>query len=212
MVAGKALIDEISCDGCSLCFRVCPAQAIAMIPADKSRMYSGQFRHGSMVYGRLAPGEENSGKMVNELRRISKEIATRKCCSINILDGPPGIGCPVLSTITGVDKVVVVTEPTLSGFSDLKRTIEMVRYCLLPVYVIINKCTLNEEVTLEIENWCSKEGISIIALLPFDRDIVEALVARQTIVEYRPDSEITMLLKEAFQKITEKEISPKDFI
>ena len=125
-VDGKIRISESACDGCYLCSRVCPVQAIKMIPADKSRMYAGTFRYGDMVYGRLAPGEENSGKMVNLLREKAKRYVEDYGYDTIILDGPPGIGCPVISTITGVDKVVVVTEPTLSGFLDMKRVIEVV--------------------------------------------------------------------------------------
>ncbi len=197
----KAMVDEISCDGCALCFHECPACAITMVPMNKSRIYVGKFRYGDMVYGRLAPGEENSGKMVNELRARSRNVLAAKECDITILDGPPGIGCPVLSTITGVDKVVIVTEPTLSGFSDLKRTVEMVGNYSLPIYVIINKCTLNPLITEQINSWCAHEKIPVVAYLPFDRDMVDALVAGQTIVEYRPEQYVTGLLKTAFHKI-----------
>ena len=201
MTQGKAVIDEISCDGCALCYRICPVDAITMIPVDKSRMYIGTFRHGNMVYGRLAPGEENSGKMVNQIREISKNIAKEKLCPVTILDGPPGIGCPVLSTITGVDKVVIVTEPTLSGFSDLKRAVELVRQYSLPTYVIINKCTLNQTVARQVEDWCAEKNVPVVALLPFSPEMVEALVEGKTIVEYRPQSDMTNLLKKALSEI-----------
>ena len=191
-----AVIDEINCDGCGLCARFCPVNAISMKAVDKSMIYIGTFRYGIMIYGRLAPGEENSGKMVSELRRLSSEIVKGKE-SIIVLDGPPGIGCPVMSTITGVDKVIVVTEPTLSGFSDLSRTIDLVRSRQLPVYVIINKCSLNKRISNEINRWCNQESIPVIASLPFDRQMIDALVAGKTIVEYNPNSEIAKSLKKA---------------
>lgn len=197
----KVVIDEISCEGCSLCYRICPENAIKMIPTDKSRMYRGTFRYGNIVYGRLAPGEENSGKMVSQLRKISKEIADKEGCLITILDGPPGIGCSVLSTITNVDKVIIVTEPTLSGFSDLKRTLEVVKQHLIPTYVIINKYDLNQRITKEIQDWCIQNNIKIVACIPFSSEMVEAIVAEKTIVEYRPQSQITYLLKKALDDI-----------
>ncbi|MCB9071439.1 MAG: ATP-binding protein [Prevotellaceae bacterium] len=125
-VGGEVLIDETACDGCKLCARVCPSEAISMIPEDKSRMYSGTFRNGKMVYGRLSPGEENSGRLVDMVREEAKNVAKANNLDTIIIDGPPGIGCSVISTITGVNKVVIVTEPTLSGLHDLKRTIEVV--------------------------------------------------------------------------------------
>lgn len=201
VMANKAVVDEVGCEGCSLCMRTCPEEAISMVADDKSRIYSGSFRYGKMIYGRLAPGEENSGKMVNALREYSKQFKEVENGSVTLLDGPPGIGCPVLSTITGVDKVVIVTEPTISGFSDLQRAVEVVRHFEIPTYIIVNKSTLNPDVTYQITTWCSKEQLPVVATLPFDRDVVDAMVAGQTIVEYRPQSLTTRLLQEAYRQI-----------
>src|SRR4030043_615537 len=142
IINNKVIISEISCDGCFLCSRICPENAIYMVQNDKSKMYSGSFRNGKMVYGRLAPGEENSGKLVNMVREKAKQVAKENNINTVILDGPPGIGCPVISTITGVDKVIIVTEPTISGLHDLQRTIGIVREFNLSAYVIINKYDL----------------------------------------------------------------------
>ena len=117
-------ISTVNCEGCFLCSHVCPENAIQMIRSNRSRMYSGTFRNGRIVYGRLAPGDENSGKMVSKIREKAKTLAKENHLDLILLDGPPGIGCPVLSTIMGVDRVIIITEPTLSGFHDLKRTVE----------------------------------------------------------------------------------------
>ncbi|MGQ9621176.1 MAG: ATP-binding protein, partial [Bacteroidales bacterium] len=146
----KAIISEISCDGCRLCSHVCPVNAISMVSDDKSVLYSGSFRYGRMVYGILAPGGENSGKLVNMVRSKAKEESEKNIIQNIILDGPPGIGCPVISTITGVDTVVIVTEPTLSGLHDLERTIEVVNKFNVKKYVIINKYNLNISLSSEI--------------------------------------------------------------
>src|SRR4030043_581131 len=143
VINSKVAISGISCDGCFLCSHICPENAIKMIQNDKSRMYSGSFRNGKMVYGRLAPGEENSGKLVNMVREKAKQVSSENGLETIILDGPPGIGCPVISTITGVDKVVIVTEPTISGLHDLQRTIGIVSKFNLAAFVIINKFDLN---------------------------------------------------------------------
>jgi len=199
---GKIVISEISCDGCFLCFHICPEKAITMSQNDKSRMYSGSFRNGKMVYGRLAPGEENSGKLVNLVREKSKQIAEENNLETIILDGPPGIGCAVISTITGVDKVVIVTEPTISGLSDMKRTIEIVKKFNLPAYVIINKSDLNPSVSEQISEWCSHNGISVAGMLPFEKDVTKAMVESKSITEFNPDLEISKKIKSIWNKIT----------
>ncbi|MCI1640193.1 MAG: ATP-binding protein [Bacteroidales bacterium] len=200
--SGAAVINDQDCEGCALCSRICPSEAITMIPDDKSRIYTGTFRYGRMVYGYLAPGEENSGKLVNGLRRKSSEIAGKKNIPATVLDGPPGTGCPVMSTVTGSDRIVFVTEPSLSGFSDLKRVSQSVKTYGIPGYLIINKYTLNESVSKDIEAWCSKEGIKIAAKIPFDEDMVKAMISGLTIAEYKPHSETTRLLKKALSEIT----------
>ena len=125
LVDGKITTNEISCDGCKLCYRICPWKAIRMIDKDRSRMYSGSYRNGKMVYGRLAPGEENSGKLVNVVREKARQVSKANNIENIIIDGPPGIGCAVISSITGTNNVVIVTEPTISGLHDLMRTIEI---------------------------------------------------------------------------------------
>ena len=122
---GEIVISDILCDGCKLCSRICPFEAINMENEDKSRMYAGSFRNGKMVYGRLSPGEENSGKLVNMVRNKAKQLSKDHQLETIIIDGPPGIGCSAISTITGVDHVVIVTEPTISGLHDMKRALEI---------------------------------------------------------------------------------------
>ncbi len=202
---GRIEISEINCDGCALCSRICPENAISMIPGDKSRLYSGSFRYGRMVYGILAPGEENSGKLVNMVRSKAKEESKNNGkCNI-ILDGPPGTGCPVTSTITGVDKVVIVTEPTLSGLHDLERSVELVKKFNLEKFVIINKCDLNSAVSDQIETWCVKEGINVAGQLPFDENITKAMFNGKSIIEFNPELEISKKISIIWNRIKNQE-------
>jgi MinD superfamily P-loop ATPase len=201
-VNGYFIINEINCDGCYLCYRVCPVNAITMIPNDQSRLYSGSFRNGKMVYGKLAPGEENSGKLVQQVRVKAVVVAEGSGFDIVLLDGPPGIGCPVMSTITGVDTLVLVAEPTLSGFSDLKRILTLVSGYSMKKWVIINKADLNMEVTNLIQKWCEKMRIKVAGKLPFDAEVVNAMVHQKTIAEWAPESEITKELEAIWSKIT----------
>lgn len=200
-IDGEVLINETSCDGCKLCSRICPEEAISMVPEADSRMYSGTFRNGKMVYGRLAPGEENSGLLVDMVRKEAKKIAKENDIETIILDGPPGIGCPVISTITGVDHVVVVTEPTISGLHDMKRTMEVTSKFKLTTSVIINKFDLNTEMATQIEKYCDEQNIAVIAKLPFDKLVVDAMLNCQSVVEFAPKSEISKLITQAYETI-----------
>jgi len=197
----KVVINETLCDGCHLCARICPENAITMLDNDKSRMYAGTFRNGQMVYGRLAPGEENSGKLVSMIREKAKTEIIKGKFKIHIIDGPPGIGCATISSITGVDRVVIVTEPTLSGIHDLKRTVELVSKFDLKTWVIINKYDLNTSMSLEIENYCKENNILFAGKIPFDKQVVEAMMNCKSIIEYRPKSEVSKIITDIFNKI-----------
>ena len=200
-VDGKIMINETLCDGCKLCSRVCSYDAINMVENNKSRMYVGCFRNGEMVYGRLAPGEENSGKLVNMVREEARQTAAENGLDTIIIDGPPGIGCAVISTITGVDHVLIVTEPTLSGLHDLARTVEMTSKFNLKTWVLVNKYDLNSDITLKIEHFCLQNNIDVAGKLPFDERIVKAMVNCQSIIEYAPDSEISREIERIFDRI-----------
>ena len=195
------VISEISCEGCFLCSRICPENAINMVPNDKSRLYSGTFRNGKMVYGRLAPGEENSGKLVNMVRDKARQSSRENGLETIILDGPPGIGCPVISTITGVDKVVIVTEPTISGLHDLQRTVSVVRKFNLQPYVIINKYDLNSQMSNQIKEWCENNRIIMAGQLPFDPQMTKAMVQGKSITEYNANLSISKNLNKILNKI-----------
>lgn len=197
----KIIIDEILCDGCFLCSRVCPEQAITMEKNDDSRMFTGSFRNGRMVYGWLAPGEENSGKLVNLIRDKVKKIAEENNISHIIIDGPPGTGCPVISAITGIDKVLIVTEPTISGLNDMKRTIELVKGFRAKAMVMINKYDLNETITKQIEDHCNSADTPVVGKLPFDQEITKAMLNCKSIIEWNPGSDTSKELVKIWDRI-----------
>jgi MinD superfamily P-loop ATPase len=201
MLNNQISISETACDGCFLCTRICPEQAIEIMQHDKSRMYTGTFRNGRMVYGWLAPCEENSGKLVNLIREKVKKLAQQNGSSHVIIDGPPGTGCPVISTITGTDKVLIVTEPGISGLSDLKRTVELVQGFKYPAMVLINKSDLNPEMTSQIEIFCDTAQIPIVGKLAFDPQVTEAMLNCKSIVEWKPASKTSHDIQKVFHKI-----------
>jgi MinD superfamily P-loop ATPase len=154
-----------------------------------------------MVYGRLAPGEENSGKLVNVVREKARKIQKENGIEHIILDGPPGIGCPVISTITGVDKVIIVTEPSISGLNDLQRATELVQKSGRMPLVVVNKSDLNPSMTRQIDLWCNKNRIKVIEKIPFDRKVVEAMVRGKSITEYDPDNNTGRKIRDIWNKI-----------
>lgn len=198
---GKYLIDHISCDGCKLCERVCPAKAISMEMSDMSRMHSGTFRNGKMVYGRLEPGEENSGKLVAMVRNKCREIAVVNDIETILIDSPPGIGCAVISSISGVNYVLVVTEPSLSAKSDLDRTLELLENYDVKKGVVINKYDLSYEITDKVVDFCNSRGVELVGKIPFDPDVVEAMVNRKSIVEWNPHSKVSKEIINIWKKI-----------
>jgi MinD superfamily P-loop ATPase len=200
----EVVISETFCDGCLLCVRLCPQQAIRVVKNEKSRLYSGRFRHGRMVYGRLAPGEENSGKLVNLVRAKAREQAKQHELKTIIIDGPPGIGCPVISAITGVEQLVIVTEPSLSAIHDMQRAMEMSEKFNLKRHVVINKYDLDEEMIGEIEKICSGRGIGVIGKIPFDSAVITAMTNRKSIIEWAPGSDASKAIRGIHQKITQR--------
>lgn len=197
-------ISDTFCDGCFLCSRVCPADAISMIPNNRSRLYSGSFRNGMMVYGRLAPGEENSGKLVNMVRDKAKQVAGETGTGTIIIDGPPGIGCPVISSITGADRIVIVTEPTISGSGDMKRAVEIARKFGFSPYVVLNKCDLNKSMTVKIHEWCHRNNIMVAGEIEFDPRITEAMLQGKSVTEYNSNLEVSRKIAGIWAKISGK--------
>jgi len=185
---GQVSISEISCEGCKLCSRICPSNCIQLIPSDKSCWYVGNYRNGRMIHARLSPGEENSGKLVNVVRENARKTALETGWETIIIDGPPGTGCVAISSVTGANKAIIVTEPTNSGFHDMKRILELTSNFQVKSCVVINKFDLNESISNKIESWCIEKNIPVIGKIAFDDQIVVAMINCQSIIEWRPES------------------------
>jgi MinD superfamily P-loop ATPase len=184
--AGPA-IDPLRCEGCGVCVHFCPAEAIDFPEKHCGQWYLSQTRFGPLVHAQLFPGEENSGRLVTLLRQQARELAEAGGRDLILCDGAPGIGCPVISSLSGTDLAVVVTEPTPSGRHDLERVTELCDHFRIPVGVVVNKHDLNPDGTRDIEGFCAKRGYGLLAELPFDRVVIEAMLRRQVLTEYRPD-------------------------
>jgi len=176
------IVDPVACEGCAFCSFACPAKAIEMRENTSGEWFVSRTRFGDMVHAALGIAEENSGKLVALVRQKAKEIAENKNYTRVIIDGSPGIGCPVIASITGVDCALIVTEPTLSGLHDADRVIGVSRHFGIPAKLVVNKYDLNVEMTNKIEEYCTDKNIELIGKIPFDKSVVEAMVQGKTII------------------------------
>lgn len=178
------VINPLKCEGCKLCVAICPARAIDFEPNHCGDWYRSTSRFGPMVHAQLFPAEENSGRLVALLRQQARAMAKAKGLDLILSDGPPGIGCPVISALSGTDLAVIVTEPSVSGRHDLERVLELCNHFNIPAGVIINKCDLNLEQAEGIEAYCKTNHLSLIGKLPHDMAFTEAMIQRLAITEY----------------------------
>jgi len=177
-------VDEIACEGCGLCARICPVKAIDMKPDIAGLWFVSKTRYGPLVHARLGIAQDNSGKLVAQVRQRAKQIAAEGGLDYIISDGPPGTGCPVISSLTGADLALLVTEPTLSGAHDLERIIQVCRHFGVKPVVCINKFDINEVNTRKIEESCTRTETPIISRIPYDATVTEALMQAKPVVEY----------------------------
>ncbi|MFH1459410.1 MAG: ATP-binding protein [Candidatus Omnitrophota bacterium] len=178
------MIDPIDCEGCGFCSFICPKKAIIMQENLSGHWFISDTRFGPMVHAKLGIAEENSGKLVSLVRNRAKQLAEENNYNWVIIDGAPGIGCPVIASLSGIDLALVVTEPTLSGLHDAMRVIEVTQHFNVPVRLIINKYDLNINMSEKIEKFCFENNIKLSGKICFDKSVVKAMVEGKTIIEY----------------------------
>jgi MinD superfamily P-loop ATPase len=204
VIDGQYVVQPLDCEGCGYCARVCPVDAITMESQNVGDWYISTTKVGSsMVHARLGIGAENSGKLVAKVKNEAKIIAKEQDEKYVLVDGSPGIGCPVVSSLSGANFVVLVTEPTVSGIHDLKRVYELVKKFGIKTGCIINKADLNSAVEKEILQFLSKNNINHIASLPYDETFTQAMTNGQTIVEFG-ESKVKNLLEQSWDKIKDR--------
>jgi len=165
-------VNPLRCEGCAVCVHVCPV-AITMHPRQTGEIFYSETGRGHLVHARLVPGAGNSGLLVHAVKKMAME--QDRDCNLFLIDGPPGTGCPLISTISGVDAVLIVTEPSVSGLHDLKRVVAVCRQFRPRILVAINRFDLEQALTDTIRTWCREENIPVIGLIPFDPAVIEAV-------------------------------------
>ena len=198
---GHYIVNEFQCEGCRLCERICPEQAITSEKSKNNSWFISNTRYGIMVHAQMGPGEENSGKLVTHIRKNAREKAAELNASFIINDGPPGIGCPAIAAITGTDIVLVVIEPSLSGLHDAQRLTELVKSFGIPVFAAINKSDLNNGITEKVKKYLSKEMILLLAEIPFSTEVLDSVANGKTITEHAPVSELSRQIFIAAEKL-----------
>lgn len=196
-------IDEFACEGCGFCARVCPAKAITMQDTLAGYWYLSATRYGPMVHARLGIAQENSGKLVTQVRKKARTVAAEGGYPYLITDGPPGIGCPVISTLSGADLALLVTEPTVAGLHDLERIYSLCRHFGLPALVCINKYDLNPEVAARIEGYCRAQELELAGKIAFDPAVAQALVQGVPLVEYTQNATANAV-QELWQRVARR--------
>ncbi len=190
------------CEGCGVCEYVCPVNAISMVERNSGFSYISETRFGPMSHAVLLTAEEASGKLVTLVRENAQKLAEERGRDMVIIDGPPGIGCPVISAITGVDLVLIVTEPTLSAIHDLQRVLDVANHFNVPAAVCINKYDINPENSKSIEDYCNGKNLKIVGKIPYDTVFTDAMINEKSVVEYS-DSKAADVIKSMWNEIRE---------
>ncbi|MEN6360686.1 MAG: ATP-binding protein [Smithella sp.] len=176
-------IDSISCEGCGVCVQFCPEGAIDFPQRRCGEWFVSDTRCGPMVHARLGVAAENSGKLVSTVRREAKHLAEEENHKMIIVDGPPGLGCPVIASLTGASQVLIVTEPTVSGEHDLERVLSLARHFQIPAAICVNKFDINEEMTKRIEDRAISAGATIAGRIRYDASVTRAQIQKKAVVE-----------------------------
>jgi MinD superfamily P-loop ATPase len=201
MIEKTYIVDPISCEGCKVCVEFCPAGAIDFRDVVNGQWYMSDTRFGPMVHAKLGIAEENSGKLVTLLRRQAKRIGSEQGKDLLIVDGSPGIGCPVIASVTGSNLVLIVTEPTLSGIHDLERVAELTSNFGIRTLVCVNKADINPEMTGRIGEMARQRGLKVVGKIPYDESFTKAQVMKATLIEYT-GGDIAERVKAMWREVT----------
>ncbi|MDD4109172.1 MAG: 4Fe-4S binding protein, partial [Prolixibacteraceae bacterium] len=200
-ISGTLTVNQYQCEGCRLCERICPVEAISSKQYNNNNWFISDTRFGKLVHAKMGAGEENSGKLVTNIRTKAREIATDEKADYIISDGSPGIGCPVIASITGTDIVLLVIEPSLTGLHDAQRLFELVESFKIQTFALINKSDINPYITQKVKLFLKEKNIPLLGEIPFDTRFVDAMIKGETIIENSPDSDISEIIKLTWKQL-----------
>lgn len=200
-VEGSYQVDPIACDGCAACVYQCPTEAIAMQNQVVGQWYRSQSPYGPLFHADLRPAQENSGKLVTMVKQQARLLAMDDGHDLVLIDGPPGIGCPVISAVSGADLALVVAEPSVAGVHDMRRALETVEHFGIQALVCINKADLYPEGSAKIKSYCKTHEIEVLGSIPFDETITAAMTQGQPVTLYRPESSSSLAIEKIWTKV-----------
>ncbi len=198
---GTYTVDPIACDGCAACVYQCPQDSIKMHDQIVGQWFRSVSRYGPLFHAALRPAHENSGKLVTLVKQRARLLAMDEGYQLVLVDGPPGIGCPVISAASGADLALIVTEPTVAGVYGMRRVLETTNHFGVPALVCINKADIYPDGSAEIEAFCREQDINVVGRIPFDVTITEAMVQGEPVTAYRPDAPASQALRNIWTKV-----------
>lgn len=204
-ISDDFVVSRTSCEGCGACHYFCPAGAVEFAPRLCGECFVCRDRlDRPFIFAELIPGEENSGKLVTMVRTAARAKAESHSLPLVLIDGPPGVGCPVISSVTGAHFVLIVTEPTTSGMHDTERVVGLARHFSIPAGLVVNRSDINQEYSEKIRAFCLKDNIAFLGGIPFEPGISLAQRQAKTILEFLPDSAASRSIRQIFEKLSER--------
>ncbi len=196
------VVDYLACEGCGACWYLCPEHAFEINPVKSGEIKAYKSKIGlPLVYGETRLGSTTSGKLVSDAKEYAKYVDGYESSNLILIDGPPGIGCPVIATVSGLDYVITITEPTPSGLHDLIRAIEVVQQFKIPFGIIINKADLKSPFQDKFKDYIDNTGFAILGNIPFDLSIPKAMSFAEPVVDHAPDSKASKAIMEIFKNL-----------
>lgn len=200
----KYRVNPIACDGCGVCVKHCPEQAISFIDKDNGEYYHSHTRFGELIHAQLHPGGENSGKLVSLVRKKALDLAKASNLELVLIDGPPGIGCPVIASLTGCDLLLIVVEPSLSSLHDAKRLIQLSKHFSVPCFILINKWDISPILSKQMESEFKNMKVEVLGKLPYDTEFIRAMMEGKTIIEYHKNGQTASTLMSVWKELLHK--------
>ncbi len=195
------IIDPIACDGCAACVYRCPLDAITMQKQEVGEWYRSESRFGPLFHAHLRPAQENSGRLVTLVKQQARLLALDEGADLVLVDGPPGIGCPVISAASGADLALIVAEPTAAGIHDMSRVLQTTAHFGVEALVCINKADIYPDGAAQIEAFCQEQGVPVVGRIPFDTAVTQAMVQGQPVTQYAPDSPASQALRDVWAQV-----------